>query len=64
MRSIALAKEIGNEIEVARSYLAFSNFVTTVGKYDENEEIQAEAEKLKTMADEIFERHRIAAMGA
>jgi tetratricopeptide (TPR) repeat protein len=28
MRSIAIAKEIGNEVEVARSYLAFSNYVT------------------------------------
>ncbi len=61
MRSIALAKEIGNEIEVARSYLAFSNYVTTAGTYDDNSEIQNEAYKLRTMADEIFERHRIAA---
>lgn len=64
MRSIALAKEIGNEIEVARSYLAFSNYVTSSGTYDDNAEIQAEALKLRTMAAEIFERHRIAAVQA
>lgn len=61
MRSIAIAKEIGNEIEVARSYLAFSNYVTASGGYVNNPDIQREAQKLRTMADEIFERQRIAA---
>jgi tetratricopeptide (TPR) repeat protein len=64
MRSISLAKEIGNEIEVARSYLAFSNYVTNSGAYLENLEIRREAEKLRGMADEIFSRHRIFAMEA
>jgi hypothetical protein len=59
MRSIAIAKEIGNEVEVARSYLAFSNYVTASSGYGKNSEIQAEAVKLRAMADEIFERHRI-----
>jgi tetratricopeptide (TPR) repeat protein len=63
MRSIAIAKEIGNEVEVARSYMAFSSYVTSSGGYEANSDIQAEAEKLKEMADEIFERHRIAAEG-
>lgn len=61
MRSISLAKEIGNEIEVARSYLAFSNYVKTSGSYDDNQEIHHEADKLRGMADEIFTRHRILA---
>lgn len=64
MRSISLAKEIGNEIEVARSYLAFSNYVTNSGAYLENVEIRREAEKLRGMADEIFSRHRIFAVEA
>lgn len=59
MRSIAIAKEIGNEVEVARSYLAFSGYVTSSHAYDENQEILREASKLKEMAEEIFERHRI-----
>ncbi len=59
MRSIAIAKEIGNEVEVARSYLAFSGYVTSSHAYDENHEILREASKLKEMAEEIFERHRI-----
>jgi hypothetical protein len=59
MRSIAIAKEIGNEVEVARSYMAFSNYVTHSSGYDANSEIQTEAVKLSHMADEIFERHRI-----
>lgn len=61
MRSIAIAKEIGNEIEVARSYLAFSNYVTASGGYINNPDIQREAQKLRAMAEEIFERQRIAA---
>ncbi|HSC87465.1 MAG TPA: tetratricopeptide repeat protein [Polyangiaceae bacterium] len=64
MRSIAIAKEIGNEIEVARSYLAFSNYVTASGGYVHNQDIQREAQKLRTMADEIFERQRIARASA
>ena len=51
----------GNDVEVARSYLAFSNYVTTSSGYDTNNEIQAEAVKLRRMADEIFEKHRILA---
>lgn len=61
MRSIAIAKEIGNEVEVARSYIAFSSYVTTSKGYEANGEIQREAIRLKEMADEIFERHRIEA---
>lgn len=62
MRSIAIAKEIGNEIEVARSYLAFSNYVLSAECYVANADIQNEAHKLREMADEIFERHRISAL--
>lgn len=61
MRSIAVGKEIGNEIEVARSYLAFSRYVTASEMYQTNPDIQREAEKLRAMAAEIFERHRIPA---
>lgn len=61
MRSIAVGKEIGNEIEVARSYLAFSRYVTASAMYQTNPDIQREAEKLRAMAAEIFERHRIPA---
>ena len=60
-RAIAIAKEIGNEVEVARSYIAFSKYVTNSRGFEANGEIQREAVKLKGMADEIFERHRIAA---
>lgn len=60
MRSISIAKEIGNEIEVARSYLAFSSYVMGSTGYAHNDEIRREAAKLREMAGEIFERHRIA----
>ena len=59
MRSIAICKEIGNELEVARSYQAFSNYVFSSAHYRQNADIQREAQKLSRMADEIFERHRI-----
>ena len=59
MRSIAICKEIGNELEVARSYQAFSSYVFSSLHYRQNADIQREAKKLAEMADEIFERHRI-----
>ncbi len=59
MRSIAICKEIGNELEVARSYQAFSTYVFSSLHYRHNADIQREAQKLSEMADEIFERHRI-----
>jgi hypothetical protein len=59
MRSIAICKEIGNELEVAKSYRAFSGYVSASSHYQTIPEIQREAQKLSAMADEIFERHRI-----
>jgi len=59
MRSIAICKEIGNELEVARSYQAFSSYVFSSLHYRHNADIQREAQKLSQMADVIFERHRI-----
>lgn len=58
MRSVALCKEIGNQLEVAKSYRAFSTYVQSSPHYTANADIQREAQKLSTMADEIFERHR------
>jgi hypothetical protein len=61
MRSIAICKEIGNELEVARSYRAFTSYVFTSPHYRHNPDIHREAKKLDSMADEIFERHRLGA---
>ncbi|HMJ11288.1 MAG TPA: tetratricopeptide repeat protein, partial [Polyangiaceae bacterium] len=61
MRSIAICKEIGNELEVAKSYRAFSNYVAESPHYKANADIQREAQTLSAMADEIFSRHRIVA---
>ncbi len=63
MRSIAIFREIGNELEVARSYRAFASYVSGSSHYKNNEHIQREAKKLAAMADEIFERHRIIRAG-
>jgi tetratricopeptide (TPR) repeat protein len=59
MRSIAICKEIGNELEVAKSYKAFSSYVSESPHYKANADIQREAQTLSAMADEIFSRHRI-----
>jgi tetratricopeptide (TPR) repeat protein len=61
MRAIVLSKEIGNETEIAKSYLSFSDYVARSNHYKDNERIQHEAKKLRAMADEIFARQRISA---
>lgn len=63
MRSIALCKEIGNEIEIAKSYRSFSDYVASSAHYRNNDEIQREARKLRRMSDEIFDRQRIGVPG-
>ena len=60
MRSIAICKEIGNELEVAKSYRAFSSYVEGSQHYRHNVDILREAQKLSGMADAIFDRHRLA----
>jgi len=59
MRSIAICKEIGNELEVAKSYRAFSSYVFGSLHYKHNADILREAKKLESMAEEIFSRHKI-----
>jgi tetratricopeptide (TPR) repeat protein len=59
MRSIALCKEIGNELEIAKSYHCFSQYVVSSRHYRDNVEIQREANKLGAMANEIFGRLKL-----
>ena len=59
MRSIALCKEIGNQLEVAKSYRAFSTYVSSSDHYKQNADIQREAKKLDELAAEIFAKHRV-----
>ena len=58
MRSVALFKEIENELETAKSYRAFAGYVQASDHYTGNVDIQREATKLSEMAQEIFDRHR------
>lgn len=62
LRSIAICQEIGNEIEVAKSYRAFSSYVEASPHYRHNADIIREAKKLSQMADEIFQRHKLGTM--
>ncbi|HEX4338109.1 MAG TPA: tetratricopeptide repeat protein [Polyangiaceae bacterium] len=64
MRSIALCKEIGNEIEIAKSYRSFSDYVARSEHYQKNQQIQAEATKLREMSEAIFARQQIDAESA
>jgi tetratricopeptide (TPR) repeat protein len=61
LRSIALCKEIGNELEIAKSYRCFSDYVVSSPHYRDNAEIQREARKLGDMAGEIFGRLKLPA---
>ena len=58
MRSIQLCKEMGNELEVAKSYKAFAQYVKGSDDWQQNPEIQAKATKLDGMAEEIFTKRR------
>ncbi|MBN2195755.1 MAG: tetratricopeptide repeat protein [Polyangiaceae bacterium] len=60
MRSIQLCKEIGNELEIAKSYRAFARYVQCSEDWRDNEEIQTKATRLAAMAEEIFARRRSA----
>jgi tetratricopeptide (TPR) repeat protein len=62
LRSIAICQEIGNELEVAKSYRAFSSYVEGSQHYRHNGDILREAKKLSLMADEIFQRHQLGTM--
>ena len=61
MRSVAICREIGNDLELARSYRAFSDYVKGSQHYRANEDIQREAATLGQMADKIFAEHRFVA---
>ncbi len=59
MSAVALAKETGNELELAKTYRAFASYARRF----ENAAIRAEAAKLRTMADEILTQYRPRASG-
>ncbi len=63
MKSIQLCKEVGNELEVAKSYRAFAHYVQKSEDWQDDAEIQAKATRLDAMAEEIFTRRR-SALGA
>lgn len=54
MRSIQLAKQIGNELELAKTYRAFCFYAHRFN----NPEIRFQVIKLREMADEIFARYQ------
>jgi predicted ATPase len=56
LRSVALCKEIGNEVELARSYRAFSDFVVSSSGLKGNADLQAQGARLGEIADQIFDR--------
>ncbi len=63
MKSIQLSKEVGNELEVAKSYRAFAHYVQKSDDWRDDAEIQAKATRLDAMAEAIFARRRSALGG-
>jgi len=55
-RSIALCKELGSDVELARSYRAFADFVTGSATLKDNPEFLEQAADMASEADEIFAR--------
>jgi hypothetical protein len=53
MRSIELAKEIENELELAKGYRSFARYAE---RY-ERREIAEQSSILRRLSDDIFERH-------
>jgi predicted ATPase len=58
MRSITICKEIGNELETAKSYKAFVNYVRSSEEFRDNAEVHTQADRLDRMAEEILERRK------
>jgi tetratricopeptide (TPR) repeat protein len=56
MRSIALCKELGSDVELARSYRAFADFVTTSETLKDNSDLLNQAVDMASAADDIFAR--------
>lgn len=58
MRSIAIYKETGNELETARSYKAFVAHVRDSEDHKDKPDVLSRAERLDQMADEILARRK------
>lgn len=56
MRSIALCKELGSDVELARSYRALADFVTTSDTLKDNTDLLNQAADMASEADDIFAR--------
>ncbi|HTM43420.1 MAG TPA: tetratricopeptide repeat protein [Polyangiaceae bacterium] len=56
MRSIGLCKELGSDVELARSYRAFADYVTASPALKDNTDLFEQATSMTTAAEEIFAR--------
>lgn len=56
MHSIRLCKELGSDVELARSYRAFADYVNGSPQLKENADLLEQAATMASSADEIFAR--------
>ena len=54
--SIRLCKELGSDVELARSYRAFADFVSGSPTLKENSDLLEQAANMASAADDIFAR--------
>jgi predicted ATPase len=57
-RSIAIFEEIGNDVELARSYRAYAELVRTMPEHARDETLAAQAKELAGRAEDIFAKMR------
>ncbi len=63
LRSIALFDECGNEVESARSFRAYAEFLRKLVEFQTDGALQAEAADFDRRADDVFAKLRISAVG-
>ncbi|MGZ5967811.1 MAG: ATP-binding protein, partial [Polyangiales bacterium] len=63
LRSIALFEECGNEVELARTYRAYADFLRKLVEAQGDPALQAEAAAFDKRADDVFAKLRISAVG-
>jgi hypothetical protein len=56
MNSIRLCKELGSDVELARSYRALADFVMGTADLKDNSDLLEQAATMASTADEIFAR--------
>ncbi len=63
LRAMALFTEIGNEVELARTYRAYADFLSKAENWQSDAALQAEAKEYARRADDVFAKLKISSIG-